>query len=251
MSDLQGRIALVTGASRNIGRGIAVRLAEAGCDLSIAAGSNAEGLAETAELARAHGVEVHTHIGDLGSAAGCQALAAAARAHHGRVDLLVHTVAVRPHQPFETLPETAWEQVRSLILDSAFHLSRALIPGMLEAGYGRVVYFGGHGAWQGAPERAHVSAAKMGLVGLMRGLATEYGNRNIRFNMVAPGNIDTRRANPEWYGDSGPPKAEGMALQRLGTVQEMADSVHFLLSDAGGYVTGHVLHANGGSGYYS
>ena len=249
MSELQGKKALVTGASRNIGKAIALRLAAAGCDLTIGAHANAAGLTQTAEDIRALGSTAHTVLSDIGTAAGCRALLDSANEQMGQIDILIHTVAVRPHQPFAELSFEQWENVRSLILDSAMHLCLGTIPDMAERGFGRVVLFTGVGSYKGNPKRAHISAAKMGLVGLSRGLAKEFAPNNVRVNIVSPGTIDTERANPQWYGNS-PPSADGIPLGRAGQVKEVADASHFLVCDASGFITGQTLHVNGGEAFF-
>jgi 3-oxoacyl-[acyl-carrier protein] reductase len=115
--------------------------------------------------------------------------------------------------------------------------------------YGRIVLFTGEGAFVGGNGRAHVSAAKMGLVGLARGLASEFASHNIRVNVISPGSIDTSRANPEWY-QGRPPSSTGIPLGRQGTVDEIAATCLFLVSDDGGFVTGQTIHVNGGVAYY-
>ena len=111
------------------------------------------------------------------------------------------------------------------------------------------IFFTGEGAFRGSATRAHVSAAKMGLVGLARGLASEFAGNNIRVNVVSPGSIDTSRANPEWYANS-PPSASGVPMGRQGHPDEIAATCLFLVSDDGGYITGQTIHVNGGDGYY-
>jgi len=249
MSSLHGKTAIVTGASKNIGRAIAIRLAQAGCRLSLTAQANADALHETADGVRKHDVEVHTLLSDLSTEDGCRALVGHANEHLGSVDLLIHTVAIRPHKAFETVDGQEWETVRRTILDSSMTLALDVIPGMVKRGYGRIVFFTGLGAHIGVPERAHVSAAKMGIVGLARGLASEFAGRNIRVNVISPGSIDTVRANPQWYTNA-PISTEAIPMGRLGTVKEIADATHFLLSDASGFITGQTLHVNGGEAYY-
>jgi 3-oxoacyl-[acyl-carrier protein] reductase len=120
---------------------------------------------------------------------------------------------------------------------------------MVEQQYGRIVFFTGEGAFAGGAKRAHVSAAKMGLVGLARSLASEFAAHNIRVNVVSPGSIDTSRANPEWY-QGRPPSATGIPLGRQGTVEEIAATCVFLVSDDGGFITGQTIHVNGGVAYH-
>jgi 3-oxoacyl-[acyl-carrier protein] reductase len=135
------------------------------------------------------------------------------------------------------------------VLDGAVYLTRAVIESMVKNGYGRILFFTGEGAFVGGSGRAHVSAAKMGLVGFARGLASEFAARNIRVNVVSPGSIDTMRANPEWYQGRAP-SAAGIPLGRQGTVDEIAATCLFLVSDDGGFITGQTIHVNGGTGYY-
>jgi 3-oxoacyl-[acyl-carrier protein] reductase len=120
---------------------------------------------------------------------------------------------------------------------------------MVKHKYGRILFFTGEGAFVGGSGRAHVSAAKMGLVGFARGLASEFAPHNIRVNVVSPGSIDTRRDNPEWY-QGHTPNAVGIPLGRQGHVDEIAGTCLFLVSDDGGFITGQTIHVNGGSGYY-
>jgi NAD(P)-dependent dehydrogenase (short-subunit alcohol dehydrogenase family) len=248
MGKLDGKIALVTGASRNIGRAIAQRFAREGADMAISSMTGGDNLAQTAGAIESLGRKVYTKTADVADPDQVRDLVASSYAHFGRIDLLVHTVAVRPHAPFESLTRADWESVRSTVLDSAFHITQATLPGMREQGYGRVILFTGAGSYRGHPQRAHVSAAKMGIVGLTRGLASEYAPHGVRLNIVAPGNIDTARANPEWYGNA-VPSAKGIPMQRMGTAEEIAAACLFLVDDECAFITGETLHVNGGQAF--
>jgi 3-oxoacyl-[acyl-carrier protein] reductase len=142
-----------------------------------------------------------------------------------------------------------WEHVRGVVLDGALYCTQAAIGSMVKNQYGRILFFTGEGAFTGGSGRAHVSAAKMGLVGLARALASEFAAQNIRANVVSPGSIDTRRDNPEWY-QGRVPSAAGIPLGRQGHVDEIAATCLFLVSDDGGFITGQTIHVNGGTGYY-
>ena len=142
-----------------------------------------------------------------------------------------------------------WEHVRGVVLDGAFYLTQAVIPSMVKNNYGRILFFTGDGAFTGGSGRAHVSAAKMGLVGFARALASEFAPQNIRANVVSPGSIDTRRDNPEWYRGHAP-NAAGIPLGRQGQVDEIAATCLFLVGDDGGFITGQTIHVNGGAHYY-
>ncbi len=140
--------------------------------------------------------------------------------------------------------------MRGIVLDGPLFLTRALIDSMVKNQYGRIILFTGDGSFIGGKGRAHVSAAKMGLVGMARALATEFAEHNIRVNVVSPGSIDTRRDNPQWYQGRPAPSAAGIPMGRQGHVDEIAGTCVFLCSDDGGFITGQTIHVNGGASYY-
>jgi 3-oxoacyl-[acyl-carrier protein] reductase len=172
-----------------------------------------------------------------------------AMAEFGKIDILINNAAIRPHKPFTEVTVEDWETVRGVVLDGPFYCTRAVMPSMVKNQYGRILFFTGEGAFVGGANRAHVSAAKMGLVGLARSLASEFAPHNIRVNVVSPGSIDTSRANPEWYQGRAP-NAQGIPLQRQGTSEEIAATCLFLVSDDSGFITGQTIHANGGVAYH-
>jgi len=140
--------------------------------------------------------------------------------------------------------------IRSVVLDGPLYLTRALIEPMVRDRYGRILFFVGDGSISARGSgRTHLSAAKMGLIGMARGLASEFAPHNIRVNVVSPGSIDTRRDNPEWY-QGRLPNAAGVPLGRQGSVDEIAATCLFLVSEDGGFITGQTIHVNGGAHYY-
>jgi 3-oxoacyl-[acyl-carrier protein] reductase len=249
MGKLDGKIALVTGSGRNIGRATVLKLASEGAHVVVNARSNQKEADTVVREAEALGVKALAVIGDVAKRDQAEAMIAKALAQFGRIDILINNAAIRPHKPFTELTIEDWEAVRGVVLDGAIYCTRAAIPSMVANRYGRIVFFTGEGAFVGGSGRAHVSAAKMGLVGLARGLASEFAAHNIRVNVVSPGSIDTSRANPEWYHGR-PPSASGIPLGRQGHVDEIAATCLFLVSDDGGFITGQTIHANGGTGYY-
>jgi NAD(P)-dependent dehydrogenase (short-subunit alcohol dehydrogenase family) len=249
MGKLEGKVALVTGSGRNIGRATVLKLAAEGAHVVVNARSNQGEADAVAREARDLGVKTISVVADVAHKDQVDALATRALSEFGRVDILINNAAVRPHKPFTELTVEDWEAVRGVVLDGALYLTRALIGSMVEQKYGRILFFTGEGAFVGGSGRAHVSAAKMGLVGFARGLASEFAPHNIRVNVVSPGSIDTRRDNPEWY-QGRVPNAAGIPLGRQGTVDEIAATCLFLVSDDGGFITGQTVHVNGGSGYY-
>jgi 3-oxoacyl-[acyl-carrier protein] reductase len=249
MGKLEGKVALVTGSGRNIGRATVLKLAAEGAHVVVNARSNRAEADAVVREAQALGVKAIAVVADVAKKDQVEALAARALSEFGRVDILINNAAIRPHKPFTELTAGDWEAVRAVVLDGAIYLTHAVIGSMVEHRYGRILFFTGEGAFVGGNGRAHVSAAKMGLVGLARGLASEFAGQNIRVNVVSPGSIDTARANPEWY-QGRPPSAAGIPMGRQGTVDEIAATCLFLVSDDGGFITGQTVHVNGGSGYY-
>ncbi|HUB16148.1 MAG TPA: SDR family oxidoreductase [Acetobacteraceae bacterium] len=249
MGKLEGKVALITGSGRNIGRATALKLAAEGAHVVVNARTNQEEADAVAREVRALGVKALGVLADVGNKPQVEAMAARALAEFGRVDILINNAAIRPHKPFTELTPEDWEQVRGVVLDGALYLTRALIESMVANSYGRILFFTGDGAFAGGKGRAHVSAAKMGLVGFARGLASEFASHNIRVNVVSPGSIDTTRANPQWY-QGRVPDAAGIPLGRQGKADEIAATCLFLVSDDGGFITGQTIHVNGGAAYY-
>lgn len=243
---LEGRVALVTGSGRNIGRAIALRFAEEGAAVVLNARSNEEELQSAVADVRAIGGRALGLIGDVGRHEDANRLVSSAQDEFGRVDILVNNAAIRPSKPFLEISLEDWDQARSVVLDGAFYMTKAVAPGMVSNGYGRVLFMIGEGAFTGSSPRAHVSAAKMGLVGLMRSLAKELGPSGIRLNAISPGIIDTTR-----IGGIEPPGADRVTdgpLGRKGASLEIAEAAVYLVSEDSSFVTGQTLHVNGGAG---
>jgi 3-oxoacyl-[acyl-carrier protein] reductase len=249
MGKLDGKVALITGSGRNIGRATALMLAAEGASIVVNARSNEAEAEAVAREVRGRGAKALVVLADVARKDDTDRLAAQALAEFGRVDILINNAAIRPHKPFTEVTVADWEAVRGVVLDGAFYLTQALIPSMVANRFGRILFFTGDGTFTGGSGRAHVSAAKMGLVGLARALAVEFAPQNIRANVVSPGSINTRRDHPEWYRGH-VPSAAGIPLGRQGKVDELAATCLFLVSDDGGFVTGQTIHVNGGAGFY-
>ena len=250
MGKLDGKVALVTGSGRNIGRATILKMAAEGANVVVNARSNQAEADAVAEEARAMGVKAMAILADVSNKEQVDSMVSMAMAEFGKIDILVNNAAIRPHKPFLEVTLEDWEYVRGVVLDGAFYTTSAIMPSMVKNEYGRIIFFTGDGAFQGPPERAHGSAAKMGLVGMCRSLASEFAPKNIRVNVVSPGSIDTSREHPEWYPDARPPDASHLPMQRQGKVDEIASTVVFLISDEGGFITGQSIHANGGTAFF-
>jgi NAD(P)-dependent dehydrogenase (short-subunit alcohol dehydrogenase family) len=249
MGKLDGKVALVTGSGRNIGRATILKLAAEGANVVVNSRTNQEEADAVAREAQARGVKALSILADVSKKAQVDSMVSRALSEFGKIDILINNAAIRPHKPFTELTVQDWEAVRGVVLDGALYCTRAVIASMVAQRYGRIVFLTGEGAFVGGSGRAHVSAAKMGLVGMARGLASEFAAQNIRVNVVSPGSIDTTRANPEWY-QGRVPNAAGIPLGRQGTVDEIAATCLFLVSDDSGFITGQTIHVNGGVAYY-
>lgn len=249
MGKLDGKVALITGSGRNIGRATALRLADEGAHVIVNARSNQAEADAVAEEVRSRSVKALSVLADVSQLDQVEAMVARGREEFGKIDILISNAAIRPHKPFQEATRQDWETVHGVILDGAMHLAQAVIGGMVTNQYGRILFFMGEGAFAGGSGRAHISAAKYGLVGLARGLAAEFAPNNIRVNIVSPGSINTSRANPEWYGGHAP-NATGIPMGRQGTPEEIAATCLFLVSDESSFITGQTIHVNGGSAFH-
>jgi len=249
---LQGRVALITGASRNIGRAIALAFAAEGADLVLNTRVNGDELEAVAAECRKAGVRTVTALGDVGDPTVCQALVDRGVSELGSLDVLVCNAAIRPHKSVTDTTVQEWHHVLGVNLHSAFYLARAAVPGMKARRRGSIIALGGMSSLTGRPNTALVTVAKTGLVGLVRALAAELGPFGIRVNMVMPGFIDTERRHAEWYPEfrqAPPGSAEEIAkipLRRLGRPEDIAEACVFLASDSSSYVTGDSIRVMGG-----
>ena len=249
MGKLDGKVALITGSGRNIGRATALKLAGEGAHVIVNARANQAEADAVAHEVRERGVKALAVLADVADKEHVDTMVRRAMSAFGRIDILINNAAIRPHKPFTEVTVQDWERVRGVVLDGALYCTQAVIGSMVKNNYGRILFFTGDGSFTGGTGRAHVSAAKMGLVGMARALASEFAPHNIRANVVSPGSIDTRRDNPEWY-QGRVPGAAGIPLRRQGHVDEIAATCLFLVSDDGGFITGQTIHVNGGAGYY-
>ena len=240
--DLQGRAAIVTGSARNIGRAIARALAGAGAAVVINARSSEAEAEAVAKEIRDAGGKATARIADVGTPEGAAALVGAALDHFGRLDILVNNAAVRREMDFARLDYEEWRAILATILDGAYLCAHAALPHLIAAGGGSIVNIGGLSSYTGAARRAHVIAAKAGLVGLTRALAHDLAPHAITVNCVAPGLIDTARRGPEPAHHA----SHATLFGRRGTPEEIAAVVRFLCGPDARYITGQTLHANGG-----
>jgi 3-oxoacyl-[acyl-carrier protein] reductase len=242
-ADLSGRVALVTGSARNIGRAIALELASAGSAVMVnARTSKAEGEAVAQEIREAGGRSAFL-LGDVGDPSAVTALVKGTIELFGRIDILVNNASVRRETDFANLDYREWREILATTLDGAYLCSHTVLPHLMQSGSGAIVNIGGLSAHTGAARRAHVCAAKAGLVGLTRALAHDLAPHGITVNCVAPGLIDTRRAST---GQPAHHALHAPLAGRLGRSEEIGALVRFLCGPDARYITGQTIHANGG-----
>lgn len=240
--ELEGRVALVTGASRNIGRAIAVALAEGGASLVLTARRDRSSLDETIAEVEAKGGRAVALLGDLADPSEVKAIVGGGLAAFGRLDIIVNNASTRNEAPIEELSFEAWREVMTLTLDAPFLLLKAALEALSASDRATIVNIGGMTAYTGATQRAHVVTAKAGLDGFTKALAQDLAPRGITVNLVSPGMIDTVRAHgsPHHYG-----KTKNL-VGRRGAPEEVAAMVRFLCGPDARYLTGQTVHVNGG-----
>lgn len=240
--ELAGKVALITGAAKNIGRAIALELAKAGAAVAVNTRNSADDAKKAVEEIRAAGGQAEAYIADIADGKQCKTMVDEVLKKFGRVDFLVLNASVRTERPFLELGYEEWRTPLSISLDGTFFLTQACLPSMIKNGGGSIVTLGGTQSLSGAKNRVHGSVAKHGMVGFTRAIAREFGDRNVRANCIAPGQMDTVRA----AGRAAGPAPTNIPLGRKGDAQEIATAVRFLCGPASSYLTGQTIQVNGG-----
>jgi len=242
-NELDGRVALVTGSGRNIGRAIALDLAAAGAAIIVNARRNEEEAKAVVAAIEAAGGRGFAVVADVTDEAAVGRMVAAAVERFGRLDFLINNAAVRREKPLDQMTLAEWHDILSIILDGAFLCAKACLPHLRASRAGAIVNIGGLSAHTGAGHRAHVVTAKAGLVGFTRALAHDLAADNVTVNCVSPGLIATPRHGPEPKHHD---RAQSLSGTR-GTTQDVAATVRFLCGPGARYVTGQTIHVNGGA----
>ncbi|UUX51149.1 SDR family oxidoreductase [Nisaea acidiphila] len=236
----------ISGSGRNIGRAIAVRLARDGFNVVLNGSHDRAACERVAREVEDAGSEAMIAIGDVGKSADVRAMAASALERFGRIDALVNNAAIRPQKKLLEMTDEDWDRVISVDLNAAFYLSRAFLPGMVEAGWGRIVNFAGMNAIHGYAGRAPVSAAKHGVWGLTKALAKEFGPEGVTANVISPGPIRPDESDHE-HAEHIRSQLSRIPVGRLGEAEDIAAMVSLLCGNEGGFVNGQMLAVNGGT----
>jgi 3-oxoacyl-[acyl-carrier protein] reductase len=242
---LAGKVALVTGGSRGIGRATCVALAAHGMAVALHYRSQVEAAEETAALIHDAGGEALCVQADLSDAPAPAALINEVSAHFGRIDVLVNNAGEMTDAPVAEMPDTMWERTLALNLTAAFRCARACIPTMVTNRWGRIINITSQAAFTGSANHAHYAASKSGLAGFSYSLAKEVGPYGVTVNLVAPGRIITDMLTERMEGRE-EDWLKQTPLRRFGQPEEVGSVVAFLASDAAAYITGATIHVNGG-----
>jgi len=239
--ELTGKVALVTGAGRNIGRATARSLAAGGASVMVHALSSEARARETVAMIEQVGGKAACFLADVTDPAQVDALMQATIDTFGRLDFLINNHTMRGHKSIEELSYEEWRQLIAVVLDGTFLCCKAAVPHLIAAGGGAIVTFGGQGAIQGQRGGTHSSAAKLGVVGLTKALALDLAKHGITANCIVPGLINTLGPNDEVRHTTAT-----TPLGRIGTVEEIAAMIRMLCGPEIRYITGQTLHMNGG-----
>ena len=245
MKILEGKVALVTGGTRGIGRAIVLKLASAGASIAFTGQRESDALRQTESDVLNLGVKCKAYISNASDYSLTQELVSEVHKEFGKIDILVNNAGITRDTLLMRMSEEQWDDVINVNLKSTFNFTKAVVPIMARQRQGSIVNISSIVGLNGNPGQANYSASKAGIIGLTKSVAKEMGARNIRVNAVAPGFIATEMTDalPQEVKDE---YAKRISLRRLGQGEDIANVVLFLASDLAGYVTGEVITVDGG-----
>lgn len=247
VNELDGKVAIVTGSARNIGRATAEELARAGAAVVVNAVQAKDLCEEVAEGIRAKGGRAIPVMADCRNPEEIDRLAQAAIAEFGGVDILVHNAAVRQRKSFDELTREDFQKVIDLSILGCFHLAKATVPSMRERGGGAIIGVGGLNSYLGQKGRSHLMVAKAGLNMYIRGLALDLAEDGVTANQVVVGPYNTRGPDSTMTAAEVEARVAGIPVKREGLPQDLADLIRFLVGPGGTFITGQTIHSSGGA----
>jgi len=244
--ELKGKVALVTGGSRGIGKAIAIALAKGGVNVAL-----------TYKINKEKALSIVEKIESMGSKAICLELNQKSRQNilntikevynkYGKIDILINNAAIAQEKPFETITDDDWNNMLEINLRGPFILCQEIIPDMIVQGWGRIINISSIGGQWGGFNQVHYAAAKAGLINLTKSLARIYSGKGITSNAITPGLVGTEMSSKELNTKSGKEKLKNIPIGRIATPEEIADVVVFLASEKASYITGQTINVNGG-----
>jgi 3-oxoacyl-[acyl-carrier protein] reductase len=246
---LKGRTAIVTGSGQNIGEAIVKLFSAAGANVVVNGGSSRDKVDKVVDDIKVSGGNAIGVMADVGDADAVEAMVKQAADTFGTVDIAVSNVSIRKKQPVEDISVEEWQDTINTNLNSAFYLARCVVPLMKQGGWGRIIHISGvDGFAAHVPTRTHNITCKAGVHAFAKALALELGPSGITANTVSPGAIDTTRDwsqydDPEVWKKA---RIESIPVKRIGTVDDIANACLYLAGETGGFITGEVIHVNGG-----
>ncbi|MFV0254236.1 MAG: SDR family NAD(P)-dependent oxidoreductase [Beutenbergiaceae bacterium] len=243
---LTGRVIVVTGGGRGMGRSTVLAAARAGADVAFSYHESEPAARALVQEVQALGTRVQAYPCDLRDTGQVRRFIAAVESDFGRIDGLVNNAGIMPESAFLEITQTEWDEVIATDLTGAFVATQAALPGMLANGGGNIVFVSSRLALVGLPGVAHYTAAKAGLIALAKSISREFGQQGIRANTVAPGVTNTDMGRTVMEGEVGRKRMAELPLGRFGEPEEVAQTILFLLSDASSLLIGQTLHPNAG-----
>ena len=244
--ELKGKVALVTGGSRGIGKAIAIALAKEGINVALTYRINKEKAFSVVKEIDIENNKVICIRLDQGSRENIRRLIIEVHKKFGKINILVNNAAIAQEKPFETITDDDWDNMLKINLRGPFILCQEIIPDMIAQKWGRIINISSIGGQWGGFNQVHYAAAKAGLINLTKSLARIYSGKGITTNAISPGLVGTEMSSKELNTKSGKEKLRNIPIGRVATPEEIANIVVFLVSEKAGYITGQTINANGG-----
>jgi 3-oxoacyl-[acyl-carrier protein] reductase len=247
MIDLKGRVSLITGASRSIGKASALMLAQAGCDLAINYCNNEKDAEKVAESVGKLGVKAKIYHADVSRKRQVEEMVTGVVKEFGRIDILVNNAGIWKYAAIDRMSEEQLRETMEVNLNGTFYPITACVPHMIKQRRGNIINISSTAGQRGEPYHSHYAASKGAVISLTKSLAVELAPHNIRVNCVAPGWVDTDMSHQSLVGDDKEKILQVIPLGRAGTAKEIAGSVLFLASELSTFITGEIINVNGGA----